>query len=116
MINYIIRWVGNMLHICLLIPGVFSLVIHRKYYKLNNLLDNFLVYLMYNYINALIMNIFLNFFSVNKYNIFSINLFSFNFSMKYMLLSLVISLFLPKLYNEITKNIKVSLTLERRQK
>mgnify|MGYP003368573142 CR=1 FL=1 len=64
---------------------------------------------MYNYINALIMNIFLNFFSVNKYNIFSINLFSFNFSMKYMLLSLVISLFLPKLYNEITKNIKVSL-------
>ena len=106
MINYIIRWVGNMLHICLLIPGVFSLVIHRKYYKLNNLLDNFLVYLMYNYINALIMNIFLNFFSVNKYNIFSINL----------LLSLVISLFLPKLYNEITKNIKVSLTLERRQK
>ena len=56
-----------MQHICLLIPGVFSLVIHRKYYKLNNLLDNFLVYLMYNYINALIMNIFLNFFSVNKY-------------------------------------------------
>lgn len=105
-----------MQHICLLIPCVFSLVIHRKYYKLNNLLDNFLVYLMYNYINALIMNIFLNFFSVNKYNIFSINLFSFNFSMKYMLLSLVISLFLPKLYNKITKNIKVSLTLERRQK
>lgn len=116
MINYIIRWVSNMQHICLLIPGVFSLVIHRKYYKLNNLLDNFLVYLMYNYINALIMNIFLNFFSVNKYNIFSINLFSFIFSMKYMLLSLVISLFLPKFYNKITKNIKVSLTLERRQK
>ena len=116
MINYIIRWVGNMQYICLLIPGVFSLVIHKKYYKLNSLLDNFFVYLMYNYIILLIMNIFLNFFSVNKYNIFSIYLFSFNFSMKYMLLSLFISLFLPKLYNIITNNIKISLILERRQK
>ena len=102
--------------ICLFLPSVFSLVIHKKNFLTDKLLDNILIYFMYNFAINLIMCIFLNYFSVNNFNIFSDYLFSINFSMKYMLLSLFISIVLPLLYKCIKRSIKVNIILERRQK
>ena len=47
-----------MLIICLFFPAVISLVIHKKIYKNKELVDLFIIYVIYNFLINLFINLF----------------------------------------------------------
>lgn len=102
--------------ICLFIPGVIASRIHIKKLKVLDIEDKISLYLIYTFIINMIMFIILNYYCDNPYMIFDKNLFSYNFVMKYMIVSLSVSIILSLLIVVVKKNIRVSFNLNRRSK
>lgn len=93
--------------ICLFIPGVFASNVHVKILKVREKEEKIKLYLMYTFIINMIMFIILNFYCNNPYVLFNDDIMSFNFIMKFMLLSLIISILLPLIYIFIKNNIEI---------
>ena len=62
-----------MLIICLFFPAVISLAIHKKIYKNKELVDLFIIYVIYNFLINLFINLFSYFVSNIKENIYDIS-------------------------------------------
>ena len=105
-----------MLIICLFFPAVISLAIHKIIYKNKELVDLFIIYVIYNFLINLFINLFSYFVSNIKENIYDINLFTIDFSTKYMILALIISITLPLLYRFLQSNFKIGFKLKEKKK
>ncbi len=105
-----------MLYICLFFPAAISLAIHKKFYKNKEFVDLLIIYVVYNFLINFLINLFSYFVSDIKYNIYDINLFTIDFSTKYMLLALIISIILPLLFRFLQSNFKLSFRLKEKKK
>ena len=104
-----------MLYICLFFPAIIALSIHRKFYKLKSVFDYIIIYCNYCLFINLIINGISYFISDIKENIYDINLFTIDFSTKYLLMALIISLFLPLIYAFFEKNVKIKFVLKEKK-
>ena len=98
--------------ICLFFPSILATIIHEKNYS--NLNNNifFKVYLAYTFIINFIIIGYLNFFTTLSENIINANLFTVDFSFKYMLIALLLSIILPISYKMIQSTIKISISVK----
>lgn len=104
-----------MLYICLFFPAIIALSIHRKFYKLKNVFDYIIIYCNYCLFINLIINVISYFISDIKENIYDISLFTIDFSTKYLLMALIISLILPLIYAFFEKNVKIKFILKEKK-
>lgn len=104
-----------MLFICLFFPTFISVAIHRKFYKLKDIYDYLIVYCTYCLFTNLLISIISYFVSEIKENIYDINLFTIDFSTKYLLTALFFSLFLPLIYAFFEKNVKIKFVLKEKK-
>lgn len=102
--------------ICLFVPGIISSRIHLKYFSDKSTEEKVSLYFIYTFIINLITFTFLNFYCEDAYTVFSNDLFSFNFIMKFMMFLFVISVVLPLVNYFVTKNVKVKINVSRRKK
>lgn len=102
--------------ICLFIPGIISSRIHLKYFSNKSTEEKVSLYLIYTFIINMVTFTFINFYCEDAYTVFNNDLFSFNFIMKFMAFSFVISVVLPLVYYFVTKNVKVKIDVSRRKK
>lgn len=98
--------------ICLFCPGFISLVIHKYFYKSIGDKNIFLLYFIYAFVINFIISFYINFASELQYVVYNESLFTINFSFKYMLISLILSIILPIIYKLFQSNIKISLILK----
>lgn len=105
-----------MLYICLFFPAVISLAIHKKFYKNEEFDDLLIIYIIYNFLINLSINLLSYFISDIKENIYDINLFTVDFSTKYMILALIISSIFPLLFKFFQSNFKISFKLKEKRK
>lgn len=87
-------------------PGIIATKIHLLLKKENKILNILFYYGIYTILILLLMLVVLYFTSNDTYQIFNNDLFTIYFSMKYMLASCFLSIFLPFVYFGILKLIK----------
>ena len=95
--------------ICLFIPGVFASSIHIDKLKVKDKEEKIKIYLMYTFLINMFMFIILNYYCKDSHVLFNCDLITISFIMKFMILSLFLSILLPYIYVFINNNVEVKL-------
>ena len=106
-----------MFSICMLMPASISIFVDRKInHKEKNTSDLILNYLLYTFLITTIMNSIIFLVSSDKMLYYSEYTFTYDFCIKYMWLSIIISISLPYILKVITSNISIDLEIIKRKK
>jgi len=95
--------------ICLFIPSMFASNIHINKLKVKDKKEKIKLYLMYTFLINMFIFIILNFYCKDSHILFNSDLITISFIMKFMILSLILSILLPLIYVFINKNVEIKL-------
>ena len=105
-----------MLYICSLLPASLSIIVSEKLAnEKRNFCDLCVTYLSYSFFITTIMNTIIYFIYDGKIDWYSEKLFTFNFTMQYMWISLVIALILPCIIYIFSKVVQINLNVRKRK-
>lgn len=105
-----------MLYICSLLPASLSIIVSEKLAnEKRNFRDLCVTYLSYSFFITTIMNTIIYFIYDGKIDWYSEKLFTFNFTMQYMWISLVIALILPCIIYIFSKVVQINLNVRERK-
>lgn len=106
-----------MIYICLFLPASISVLVSEKLRKNNrNLSDLVIPYLGYTFIIHLIMNIIYHFIYIGKIKWYTSQLFTIDFTMQYMLISLAVSIIVACLLFIISKVVQINIEVKEKKK
>lgn len=104
-----------MLYLCLFLPASFSILVSEKLRKeKRNLSELVIPYLSYTFMIAAIMNVIIHFTSTSKTPWYDNSMFTFQFTMEYSWLSLIIAIALPCLVYIISKVVQINISVKER--
>lgn len=106
-----------MLYICLFFPASISIIVNEKLNKTKkDIHDTLVSYFSYTFFINLIMNIIYHFIYTKKLNWYSTELFTFDFAIQYMLLSMAVAILLGCLVFIISKVVQINILVKERNK
>lgn len=106
-----------MLYLCLFLPASLSILVSEKLRKEKRTLSELVIpYLGYAFMIATIMNMIVRFTNTSKIHIYSNSLFTFQFTMEYTWLSVIIAVSLPCLVYIISKVVQINISVKERSK
>lgn len=106
-----------MLYICLFFPASISIIVNEKLNKAKKDIHDILVsYFSYTFFINLIMNIIYHFIYTKKLNWYSTELFTFDFAIQYMLISMAVAILLGCLVFIISKVVQINILVKERNK
>lgn len=106
-----------MLYICLFFPASISIIVNEKLNKAKkDIHDTLVSYFSYTFFINLIMNIIYHFIYTKKLNWYSTELFTFDFAIQYMLISMAVAILLGCLVYIISKVVQINILVKERNK
>lgn len=106
-----------MLYICLFFPASISIIVNEKLNKTKkDIRDTLVSYLSYTFFINLIMNVIYHFIYTKKLNWYSTELFTFDFSIQYMLISMAVAILLGCLVFIVSKVVQINILVKERNK
>lgn len=106
-----------MLYICLFFPASISIIVNEKLNKTKkDIRDTLLSYFSYTFFISLIMNVIYHFIYTKKLDWYSTKLFTIDFSIQYMLISIAIAILLSCLVFIISKVVQINISVKERNK
>lgn len=106
-----------MLYLCLFLPASFSILVSEKLRKEKRTLSELVIpYLSYTFMIAAIMNVIVRFTSTSNTPWYDTSIFTFQFTMEYTWLSLIIAIALPCLVYIISKVVQINILVKERNK
>lgn len=106
-----------MLYLCLFLPASISILISEKLRKEKRKLSELVIpYLGYTFMIATIMNMIINFTNTSKTPWYDNSIFTFQFTMEYTWLSLVVAIVLACLTYIISKVIQINIEVKEKEK
>lgn len=106
-----------MLYICLFFPASISIIVNEKLNKAKkDIHDTLVSYFSYTFFINLIMNIIYHFIYTKKLNWYSTELFTFDFAIQYMLISMAVAILLGCLVFIISKVVQINILVKERNK
>lgn len=106
-----------MLYICLFFPASISIIVNEKLNKAKkDIHDTLVSYFSYTFFINLIVNIIYHFIYTKKLNWYSTELFTFDFAIQYMLISMAVAILLGCLVFIISKVVQINILVKERNK
>lgn len=106
-----------MLYICLFFPASISIIVNEKLNKTKkDIRDTLLSYFSYTFFINLIMNVIYHFIYTKKLDWYSTKLFTIDFSIQYMLISMAVAILLSCLVFIISKVVQINILVKERNK